>query len=324
MSVRRRYPYGFRVWTFSLEQARERDSEAGPETVPLLPLQTESAKGMLLGALQVLQTEGLKIHDQKQHRIVEIHDATAQGFILLKIEGGRAGSKFTVKDERGQERGEVREEDSLVWPGRVLIAFSSNDARQGFMVHETYSGRTHSEVTRLRLYAHLLARHNVSLHTAHDLADNMAWDQVLKDDAARIEEIEFTVKAPDDVTIGEDTRPRKMSVAYQVEPAPVERFLRKGSRTSVTDLVNSVGSLPHPDSFEEGEAVVEIATAHGTRRLQIGRRPYPFTRLIKSPYQVDDVEFLHEVTPDLLELAARLDMALPQPFLPTDSLRPNP
>lgn len=318
---RKRYPYGFRISTFRLESANHSSGTSGPMQDPMIDLDTTSAKTLMVRALHRLAEQGTTSGQGKQHTITEVHDASAEGFVLVKVSGGRAGSRFNIHDEGGALRGQVRESDALVWPGRVLIVFAHDDARRGFLVHETYSGRTHMEDTRGRLYAHMVKQERVFLHLEHDVADNVVWDHVLKDGTAELSEVEFRSKAPDGVVLGDGEKPTGVVVKYSLDNTPARSFLGKGARTQVSDLINSVGVVPYADDFAEGEAVAEIMTEHGPRRLQIGRKPYPFTRVIESPSQVDDVEFLHEVSPDLVDLASRIGMAIPSPFLPGTSLK---
>lgn len=325
-------PFGFRISTFTLQDSRTegkrgKNSQLHPMGSPAV--HGGGVPGLLLTALESIADEKpLRDSSYHQHHLVRViaNDVGETRFILCIVKGGRAGEEFDITTEDGTDEGTVTAEKALTWSGRVLFVIPTGDALHGFIVHETRGASGHGTQTINRLQSWLTAHESIYLSATNDLADSRAWDKVLADDKASIESVEFSTKSEDGGGTAADLNVRRVRMILEMNPAPrlakklLRTILNRDGGDSVANLVQGVGGLPLATNFAEGEATAQIRTQRGSRRVKLGRKPYPFTRVIEAPVQVDNHAFIHEVAPDLIDLAAHLNIPLPDPFLPTDNV----
>lgn len=325
-------PFGFRISTFTLQDNRTDGKRGKNEQLHPMghpAIHDGGVPQLLLEALESIAGEKpLRDNSDHQHHLVRViaEKVEETRFILCVVKGGRAGEEFDITTEDGTDEGTVTPEKALTWPGRVLFVIPTGDALHGFIAHETRGGSGHGTQTIKRLQSWLTADQSIYLSATNDLADSRAWEKVLTDDKAAIESVEFATKPEDGGGTAADLNVHRIRMILEMDPAPIrtKKLLRtifnRDNVNSVAKLVHGVGGLPLAPNFAQGEATAQIRTGRGSRRLKLGHKPYPFTRVIESPVQVDNQEFIREVTSDLVDLAAHLNIPLPNPFLPTDNV----
>lgn len=319
--------YGFRLSTFTLAARINNRGERGHD----LPLDTingpEGAFGLFRDALQSVQTEGVLRDGESHHEILAIHEGSNHRFLLCVVLGGKAGEAFQLRDHRGERTGQVRRQDAMTWPGRVLYVFPTGSSTTGFQVQETRGRQSHGVSTNDRLVARLKQDYSILASFTHDVADGAMWTQILKSEEAELNALEFKSLLGDGAGYSEELGAKSLAVKLSVDPKrekTLEIFRVIGSlmskRQSLAPLLNAVGGVPHQQSLEGGSATARMVVDGSSRSIQINGRSNWFVRLFDSEGQPDNREFLHEAGRDILELQGPLSVTLDAHPLPTSGI----
>jgi hypothetical protein len=239
------------------------------------------------------------------------------------VRGGQSGDEFDVIDsETNEETGKVTRGDALTWVSRVLFVFPTGNAHDGLIVSETKGRSTHGGILQERLERILRDRYSLRPTVMHDVADAVAWKQLFKFHQAHVREVEFQFSNParDGTGFTEDASVTKVKVGYQLEPGGLADRKstavitgRKGDPRGM--LLQAVGGHRY-DQHDMEDPVATIITNGRPRKYRVSNTPSRFTRVIESQPQLEDQEFLWEVSPAIVETCSALKIDLPPTWLP--------
>lgn len=326
--------YGFRVSTFTLAGRTDNRGSRGPDLALDQICGSGSAFELFRDALRFIQSEGASRADEVHHEVLAVHEGSNHRFLLCVVRGGRSGEAYDLRDHRGDSTGQVRQEDAMTWPGRVLYVFPTGASTMGFQIQETRGRQSHGIPTNDRLIARLREEHSLIASFTHDVADGEIWARILESEQAQLNVLEFKSPPGDGAGFSEELGAKSLAVRLSVEP---EREKTRelfgvikslmGRRQSLAPLLNAIGGVPHQSALEDGSATARVTVDGSSRSIQINGRSSWFVRLFSSAGRPGNWEFLREAARDILELAGPLGVTLDVQPLPTadipDAIEPG-
>lgn len=312
--------YGYRVTTFQIarhmhpEEHYEFDNPA---------LGSDGMLGLIHAILAGLKsTQGDK--DVNRNDYLRIDSLTKSSWgLVLEVSGGSYGETFEVVDITTHKTGKpIGTDDALLRKGHIVIIVPPT-GKVGLIISESKGLQHHGVPFANRLHRQLVHQHQLSLSVMSEVADTLAWNQLLDRPTSSVTELSFVNDDPskDDTPFKASKGVVRATLALKIGKGTVtQRRVSKALKASAksgrsTGILSALGIHNYDDGdFDEHKAV--IVEGESRRTLSIEGVTPRFMYVSKFTEHSTPQEFLSEVRGAAQDTLKVLGYALPAKWWP--------
>jgi hypothetical protein len=254
--------------------------------------------------------------------------------VVCTLEGGAFGNDYRKRNTlTGEEGDPVRPDDALLWEATIILSFPPSDESYGVIASEVRGAQNHLASLLRKLGKSLKDRgSDLRLEVRHDVADQVAWDAVLKEETSYVERVEFVNQQPDvdDSSLSTSPDIKRVRVVYELvrnsatQEAASGLLHRMGRAIRTQDVAEAIGAQPIAWRHVDDTAVVVVQDG-AKRTLQIESESPWFMYPLDQQVEPSSRDFIAATKPAAMETFCRLQVELPAqwwPSLPPESVSP--